>query len=302
MRPAEAASFPSPPTGSPGRVTPEVLDTRLRRARRPALVTVPEQLRLGRLAVSTSAVVALLALVVAVGCAFTLRVLWAERGAVPEPVRAGTTAAPDSGVTVTRDGSSGATVGAGAAAGGAGPSAAASATTAGTDPARAALGAGSSLVVHVVGQVRKPGLVRLGPGARVADALAAAGGASRRADLAALNLARPVSDGEQVYVPRPGESPPATSGGGTGAASAAGGPARPGAGDAPAAGTASGPVDLNTADLGALDSLPGVGPVLAQRILEWRTEHGRFTSVDELGEVSGIGEKLLARLRPKVTL
>ena len=105
------------------------------------------------------------------------------------------------------------------------------------------------------------------------------------ADLDAINLARQVLDGEQVYVPLPGEIPPAGSAGSVG--DGVGGPA-------------GGVIDLNSADATALDGLPGVGPVLAERIIEWRTEHGRFTSVDELGEVSGIGEKLLDRLRDKV--
>ncbi len=143
---------------------------------------------------------------------------------------------------------------------------------------------GTVVVVHVVGQVRRPGVVRLAPGARVQQALAAAGGPLPTADLARVNLARPVVDGEQVVVPRPGE--PAV-----------------GAASPPAAGSpASTPpvVDLNAADLAQLDTLPGVGPVLAQRILTWRAENGRFSSVDELGEVSGIGDAVLARLRPLV--
>jgi competence protein ComEA len=126
----------------------------------------------------------------------------------------------------------------------------------------------------------------------VADAVEAAGGATRKADLGLLNLARVLVDGEQVRVPAPGEEvavAPVVPGAGGG-----------GAGGAPGAGA--GPVSLNTADLAALDTLPGVGPVLAQRILDWRTAHGRFASVDELGEVSGIGDKLLAQLSPLVTL
>ncbi len=150
--------------------------------------------------------------------------------------------------------------------------------------------------MHVVGQVVRPGLVRLRPGARLADAIAAAGGARPVADLAALNLARLVIDGEQIRVPRPGEAPAPGSGmaGPPGSGGGAGGPGSPSGSGAP--------VSLNSADVAALDSLPGVGPVLAQRIIDWRTQHGRFTSVDELGEVSGIGDKLLAQLRPKVTL
>jgi competence protein ComEA len=136
----------------------------------------------------------------------------------------------------------------------------------------------SAVYVHVAGQVRQPGLVRLTPGARVADALAEAGGTTRGADLAAVNLARAVVDGEQVFVPSPGESPPAASG----------------------STTSTGPLNLNTADETALDALPGVGPVIAARIVEWRTKNGDFTNVEELTEVPGIGEATLEKLRPLV--
>lgn len=169
----------------------------------------------------------------------------------------------------------------------------------GSSPGASGAAAGGVLVVHVVGQVAKPGVYRMAAGARVADAVTSAGGATRSADLAAVNLARLLVDGEQIVVPRPGESvaaPPGAvvpgAGGGTGGGAAGGAAGGPGGGK----------VSLNTADLSALDTLPGVGPVLAQRILDWRTEHGRFTTVEELGEVSGIGEKLLAQLTPKVTL
>ena len=145
-----------------------------------------------------------------------------------------------------------------------------------------------SLVVHVVGQVRVPGLVELPQGARIADAVAAAGGATETADVGALNLARPVQDGEQVLVPAPGEQLPPE---------AAAGPAVTGTGTA-----AGSLVDLNTADLAALDALPGVGPVLAERILEWRGTNGGFTSVDDLDEVSGVGPAVLESLRPLVTV
>ncbi|MGL5928809.1 MAG: SLBB domain-containing protein [Dermatophilaceae bacterium] len=149
-------------------------------------------------------------------------------------------------------------------------------------------------VVHVVGQVRRPGVYRLPHGSRVSDAVAAAQGATTRADVARVNLARVLVDGEQVRVPAPGEpvdpapgSPPGSPASGSSGTSGA---------------TTRAPVSLNSGDLAAFDTLPGVGLVLAQRILDWRGEHGRFTSVDELGEVSGIGEKVLAQLRPLVTL
>ena len=267
------------------------LDADLRRARRPGLLTVPDELRSGRRSVSSAALVSLLALVVAVGCAFVLRVLWAERSAsssepAPGPGRSvqvvgGPAAAATSTPRTAAGGAAGpgATTGASAASGAGGGSSAAPSV-------------GPEIVVHVVGQVARPGLVRLRAGARVADAIRQAGGARAGADVGALNLARPVVDGEQVRVPRPGESvaPPAVA---------------QGSGDSGAAtaGSSTGaPVSLNTSDAAALDSLPGVGPVLAQRIIDWRAEHGRFTSVDELGEVSGIGDKLLSRLRAQVTL
>ncbi|MET4223702.1 ComEA family DNA-binding protein [Oerskovia enterophila] len=144
-------------------------------------------------------------------------------------------------------------------------------------------GAGvSEVVVHVVGAVGAPGLVTVPEGSRVADALAAAGDATAEADLAGVNLAREVVDGEQIVVPRPGEVVVAA----------------PGPETAP--GSEAGPVDLNSADQTALDALSGIGPVLAARIVEWREANGRFTSVEELGEVSGIGDALLARLRDQV--
>lgn len=142
---------------------------------------------------------------------------------------------------------------------------------------------GEELVVDVAGKVRRPGIAVLPAGARVVDALEAAGGARRGVDLTALNLARPVIDGEQILV---------------GVAPAAG-----------VAGTLDSPVpggealvNLNTADQAALDTLPGVGPVTADAILAWRDSNGGFTSVDELLEVDGIGEATLADLAPLVTL
>lgn len=161
-----------------------------------------------------------------------------------------------------------------------------------TDPAATAGAAQTGVVlVHVVGQVAAPGLVELPDGSRVSDAVAAAGGASPGADLSAINLARVVGDGEQIVVPAPGEVVAGAAGAG-GAGAGASGQSGP-AGQAPV-------TDLNSADLADLDGLPGIGPVLAQRILDWRAENGTFTSVDELGEVSGIGDTLLERLRELV--
>lgn len=139
--------------------------------------------------------------------------------------------------------------------------------------------------------------MELSGGSRVAEAVAAAGGPTAKADLASVNLARPLVDGEQLVVLRRGRA-----GGQVTGPAARDGPG----GTAATAGTAGGgasagaPLDLNIASITELDGLPGVGPVLAQRIVDWRTEHGRFTSVDELTEVSGIGEKTLADLRPEV--
>jgi competence protein ComEA len=138
------------------------------------------------------------------------------------------------------------------------------------------------LVVHVVGAVRRPGLYRLTDGSRVADAVRRAGGSTRRADLSLVNLAAPLADGLQVVVPR--RQP--------GGAAVAGGAA--------AAGAASGPVHLNTATLEQLDALPGVGPVTAQKILDYRTKNGAFTSVDDLDAVPGIGPARLETLRDLV--
>ncbi|WP_307868732.1 ComEA family DNA-binding protein [Cellulosimicrobium cellulans] len=152
----------------------------------------------------------------------------------------------------------------------------------GADPGTGAAPSGG-VVVHVVGQVAAPGLVTVAADARVADALEAAGGATAEADLAALNLARTVTDGEQILVPRPGEAVPAA------------GTAPAGAGSATDA-----TVDLNAADAATLDALPGIGPVLAERIVAWREENGPFTAVEELGEVSGIGPAVLADVRDLV--
>jgi len=154
--------------------------------------------------------------------------------------------------------------------------------------------------VHVVGAVRDPGVYRLAPDARVHDAIRRAGGAGSRADLTQVNLAAKVSDGQQIVVPRRGAA--ATPGAPQTAPSAAA-PAPSAAAPAAAAapGVASGPpIDLNTATLEQLDTLDGIGPATAQKILAYRTEHGGFRSVDELAQVPGIGPKKLAALRARV--
>ncbi|MEV6877555.1 ComEA family DNA-binding protein [Amycolatopsis sp. NPDC051128] len=136
----------------------------------------------------------------------------------------------------------------------------------------------TGLVISVIGRVRSPGLVTVPPGARVADVLRAAGGPDPGADLGALNLARKVTDGEQlaVGIPAPAAAPGAPAGGGK--------------------------VDLNAASVDQLDTLPGVGEVMAKRIAQWRTDHGGFTKVEQLRDVDGIGESKFERLREQVTV
>jgi competence protein ComEA len=149
--------------------------------------------------------------------------------------------------------------------------------------------AGGRAVVQVAGAVRRPGVYRLGPGARVIDAVRRAGGATRHADVTAVNLAARLEDGRQIIVPRRGRGPPAAAGataGMPGAGAGAGAPAQP--------------VDLNTASAEQLDALDGVGPETARKIMAYRAQHGGFRSVDELDQVPGIGAKRLAALRPLV--
>lgn len=155
-----------------------------------------------------------------------------------------------------------------------------------TDAPLATSPSGAPVYVHVSGAVALPGLYRLDEGARVVDAVSAAGGFGDAADQAAVNLARVVSDGEQLHVPVIGEAPPPAP-----APGAAGGATAPG-----------GKVDLNSADLATLDTLPRIGPAMAQRIIDWRDQNGRFTSVDDLLAVPGIGDKMLAALRELVTV
>lgn len=149
-----------------------------------------------------------------------------------------------------------------------------------TDSGDAAV-SGAPLLVHVLGAVSRPGLVELEAGARVVDAVAAAGGLTPEADPAGVNLARPVVDGEQLMVPVIGAVPPPDAAGG----------------GAPAA---DGLVHLNTADAAELDTLPRIGPALAQRIIDWRDANGPFTSTEQLLDVAGIGDAVFAGLAERV--
>ena len=144
----------------------------------------------------------------------------------------------------------------------------------------------ADLYVHVSGAVRTPGLVTLRPGARVVDAVAAAGGLADDADPAGVNLARLLHDGEQFRVPKLGEPPaPAPGVGGSGMADASGGA-----------------VNLNTATQAELETLPRIGPALAQRILDWRAANGRFDAATDLLEVTGIGQKVFDGLKDRVVV
>jgi competence protein ComEA len=141
---------------------------------------------------------------------------------------------------------------------------------------------GPGVVVHVVGAVRRPGLYQLPAGSRVADALEQAGGAAPAADVALVNLAAPLADGQQVVVPSRAAA-------GNGSSGAAG-----------ESGSGSGPVHLNTASVAELDELPGVGPVTAQKIVDHREKHGAFSSVEDLDAIPGIGAAKIEQLRDLV--
>ena len=154
---------------------------------------------------------------------------------------------------------------------------------AGASPTTAAPG---PVVVYVAGAVARPGVYPVGGGARVADAVGAAGGTTPDADLDPLNLAARLSDGDRVFVPRKGQAPPPVLGPGP-------------AGDGS---TPSGPVNLNTATAEQLEALSGVGPATAHAIITWRQQHGRFRSVQDLLQVRGIGPAKLEALRDQVTV
>lgn len=264
--PPPAPALPDPALPAP------VLPVPGRHAARRRLVLPTVDLR-GRLPVLAPVHVALVALAVALGLAVTT--WWVVRddpGPVVEPVSAEPL---DSLVEPSAAGADPA----------AGPAAGPGAGSAASDAA-ALVGAGATVTVDVTGKVRRPGIVVLDQGARVTDALAAAGGARRGVDLSTLNLARVLVDGEQIVVGArsAGAAPPPSSSAGS------------------ATGIPGTPVNLNLAGQAELEALPDVGPVTAQAIIAWRDERGGFTSIDELLEVDGIGEKTLARLAPYVTV
>ncbi len=267
----------------------------------PRLFTLPESLRSAVVRVKPSALIGAAVLLVLVLAIVGVRAAWAERAAEPVPV------------ATTRSGSVGVADPAGQTAVNAGDSEPATSpgesTLAAQEPEIAATASGvpaaepvALLYVHVIGAVREPGVVEVPAGARVSDVVEAAGGLSGTANLSLINLARVVVDAERIWIPvegeelpvevadssptvssTPGAIPETTTGDGTGVGEAA--PAQ---------------IDLNTADSTALQTLPGVGPVTAESILTWRTENGRFNTIDELLEVSGIGPRTLDKLRPRV--
>ncbi|WP_081794941.1 helix-hairpin-helix domain-containing protein [Nocardioides sp. URHA0020] len=260
----EPAHGPDPPWVGVRPGAPPVPTPGRHAARRRGTPLLPEALR-GRVALGPTQLV-VVAVLVAVGIAVTG--WWVVRG---DPERLEAPRAPVS------SGRAGAAL-----SGASAPLADAAPTASGA--AAAPAGAAKEVTVDVTGKVRHPGIVVLDLGSRVVDAVESAGGPRRGVSLSSLNLARVLVDGEQIVV----GGPPAPT---AGAAAAAGAPA-PG-----------GPmVNLNTATESELETLPEVGPVTAQSIVAWRTEHGGFSSVDELLEVDGIGDATLAKIAPHATI
>ncbi|MFJ7298667.1 helix-hairpin-helix domain-containing protein [Streptomyces sp. NPDC099088] len=226
--------------------------------------------------------VAALTVLLVAAAVFAVQHFWVGR---PQPVRAPEVvrAAVPFGSKGGERGQSGSARGAGAPTGASGPAGA----------------AGSRIVVDVGGKVRAPGLQRLPRGSRVEDALRAAGGVRPGTDTGGLNRARLLVDGEQIVVGAPAPPPGAGPGAGlSGAGSSGAGPAGAAGGASGAAPSA--PIALNTATVDQLDTLPGVGPVLARHIIDYRTAHGGFRAVDELREVNGIGDRRFSDLRDLV--
>jgi competence protein ComEA len=252
---ADAEDAPAPPVPAP---TTVLMPGRhaSRRAWASWSLGVPDTVR-GRTALGAGQV-AVVALVAVVGLAATC--WWLVRGSGHEVVAPTAVVTPRAALATPEGETSGA-------------------DAAGAPSARPT----AKVVVDVTGKVRRPGIAVLRQGARVIDALRAAGGARPGVDLGGLNLARVLSDGEQVVVGQPTVA----------------GPAAPASGSAP---PATGLVNINTADETSLESLPEVGPVTAQAIITWRTQHGGFSSVDQLLDVDGIGDATLAKLTPYVTI
>jgi competence protein ComEA len=169
------------------------------------------------------------------------------------------------------------------------PRGAASPLASASPDANASGGSGGALIVHVAGAVATPGVYELAAGARVIDGLRAAGGATGEADLSTVNLARPLADGERVYIPRRGETPPQAAAGGSDSSGGSGG-------------SSDGKVNLNSATADQLEGLPGIGEVLAKRIVDYRTQHGPYRSVRDLLKVEGIGEKKFESIKDHVTV
>lgn len=258
--------------------------------------------RVGR-AVGVPVLAGLAAFVLAVATAITLTLMDGR----PSAVAADELAANDS-AAHARAGDGGAASAGGhpdadAAAGSAAGAATDSSSTTGSHPAGASAdgvpGQASTLVVHVVGEVAEPGIVELTPGARVQDVIAAAGGATEGASLTALNLARQVSDGERIEVPDAELAAEWTSGeaASPGAGASIGG--TPGGAGRAETGTR---IAVNRASATELEALNGIGPALAQRIIEWRDDNGGFSAIDDLLQVPGIGAKKLDGLRDQVVV
>ena len=279
----DAPGEPDPATTEPG-IRPSRLG---RRWGRFAELWVPEPLRDARVDPGRRGALILL-LVAALAAVATAVGVWRDRPE-PRPVETSTLSALAVTGTSAPTGPASPTIGAGSTAG-------PSADPSGTGGSVAAA-APAEITVSVTGLVAKPGLVTLPAGARVADAITAAGGAGADADLTGTNLAARLSDGDSVVIGNSSGAAgagSAVSGGGTGAAA----PAAGGAGSK----TGSDLVNLNTADEAALDTLPGVGPVMAQNILAWRQTNGRFTKVEQLQEISGIGPARYAQISALVTV
>ncbi|MDX3645867.1 ComEA family DNA-binding protein [Streptomyces sp. MB09-02B] len=274
--PSPSPSAPEDDDGSGGRDARGAWRERLAPAVRERL---PLWLQV-RCGIERKSVVAL-SVVLVVAAVFAAQHFWAGR---PQPV-----SAPE----VVRAGVPGASTVPGGVAAPFGEPGHGGAAASGASPGAGSSSAGPSIVVDVGGKVRRPGIQQLPAGSRVADALRAAGGVRPGANTDGLNRARLLVDGEHVLVgtPAPVAGPGAMPGPGAGGGGAAG------AGGAAAGSAPTTPVSLNTATADQLDTLPGVGPVLAQHIIDYRTQHGGFRSVDELREVNGIGDRRFADLR-----